>query len=264
MTTVGDLCDHLEAFAPARLAEEWDNVGLLVGRREATIQRVMTCLTITPISAAEAISHRADLIVAHHPLPFRALKRLTDDSTVGRMLLDLIGSQTAIYSPHTAFDSTAGGINQQLAEGLPLREIRPLVAIAGEPEHVGVGRYGRFEQPIPLREIEQRLMKLLGIDRLEGAGPAEREVSSAAVACGSAGQFLDAARQAGCDLLITGETNFHTCLEAEASGVSLLLPGHFASERFAVERLAESLQREFGDLSVWASRTEADPIRSIC
>ena len=87
-----------------------------------------------------------------------------------------------------------------------------------------------------------------------------RPVQKVAVACGAAGEFLPEAREAGCDLLVLGETNLHTCLEAEATQVALLLPGHFASERFAVEQLAGVLAAEFPDLEVWASADESDPI----
>lgn len=80
---------------------------------------------------------------------------------------------------------------------------------------------------------------------------------------GSAGQFLEEARDAGCDALVTGETSFHTCLEAEATGVALLLTGHYASERFAVEQLAELLASQFDDIQCWASEREADPLRLI-
>jgi putative NIF3 family GTP cyclohydrolase 1 type 2 len=84
-----------------------------------------------------------------------------------------------------------------------------------------------------------------------------------AVACGAAGELLDAARRAGCDAMVVGETRFHTCLEAEAAGIGLLLPGHFASERFAVEELAGILARQFPELEVWASREERDPVRWV-
>jgi putative NIF3 family GTP cyclohydrolase 1 type 2 len=84
-----------------------------------------------------------------------------------------------------------------------------------------------------------------------------------AVACGAAGEFLEPAADAGCDVLVIGETMFHTCLEAEALDIALLLPGHFASERFAVETLAECLASEFPDLSVWASREEKDPLHWV-
>lgn len=263
MSNLREVCDFLESFAPSRLAEEWDNVGLLVGRRDAAVGRVMTCLTVTPASAAEAAADRADLVVVHHPLPFRALKRLTDESTPGRLLLDLVAAGVAVYSPHTAFDSAARGINQQLAEGLGMTGVEPLVALEGDPDGLGAGRVGMFDEPAPLREIERRLMQLLNIERLQAVGPPERPIRRAAVACGSAGQFLEPARHAGCELLITGETNFHTCLEAEATEVALLLPGHYASERFAVERLADVLAERFPGLTVWASRNEADPLRHV-
>ena len=65
------------------------------------------------------------------------------------------------------------------------------------------------------------------------------------MACGAAGEFLEAARTAGCDAMVLGEARFHTCLEAEAWGIGLLLPGHYASERFAIEALADVLGRRF-------------------
>lgn len=261
MPNVHDLCEFLERFAPIRLAEDWDNVGLLVGRRETTVQRVMTCLTVTPESVAEAVAERVELIVTHHPLPFHALKRLTEESTPGRMLLDLIGAGAAVYSPHSAFDSAASGINRRLAEGLGLVEIVPLEPIADDPDALGAGRVGRLAQPATLEEMAGRLRRFLAIDGLHVVGDVQQPVENVAVACGSAGQFLEAAAIAGCDLLVTGETSFHTCLEAQARGVALLLPGHYASERFAVEQLAEVLAEEFPDLKIWASRRESDPLR---
>ena len=89
METVQSVCDALERLAPLRFAASWDNVGLLVGDRRQTVSRVMTCLTITPASAAEAIDDRAQLIVAHHPLPFRPLGRITTDTTPGRLVWEL-------------------------------------------------------------------------------------------------------------------------------------------------------------------------------
>src|SRR5687767_10653987 len=126
MLTVADLCAFLDSLAPPELAAEWDNVGLLVGDRAQRVERLMTCLTLTPQAAAEAIRDRVDLIVSHHPLPFHPLKRITADEPSGRLLLDLIRAGIAIHSPHTAFDSAAGGINQQLAESLGLLTIEPL------------------------------------------------------------------------------------------------------------------------------------------
>jgi len=257
MTPLNEICDFLNRFAPCELAEDWDNVGLLVGDSSVSIERVMTCLTVTPAVVREAIERMAGLIVSHHPMPFRPLPRITNDTTVGRMLLDLIAARVAVYSPHTAFDSAADGINQQLAEGLGLSEIAPLKPFE---EGGGSGRYGRFESPMGVINVVDRLKDFLAIKRLQIAGPQDQTISRAAVACGAAGSFLDDAIAAGCDLFVTGETNFHTCLEAEARGVTLLLISHYASERFAVEQLAEHLKAEFDPLTIWASEQDKNPL----
>ena len=78
MLTVGAVVEHLERLAPTRLAADWDNVGLLLGDAAGPVRSVMTCLTVTPESAAEAVEAKAELIVSHHPILFRGVKRLTD------------------------------------------------------------------------------------------------------------------------------------------------------------------------------------------
>ncbi|MHB8864916.1 MAG: Nif3-like dinuclear metal center hexameric protein [Pirellulaceae bacterium] len=252
--------EFLDAFAPAELAEDWDNTGLLAGDPAATVARVMTCLTVTPRSAREAVAKGADLVVSHHPLPFRPIQRLVTDTTPGRLLWHLITHHVAIYSPHTAYDSTFGGINQRLAEGLGLVDIEPLVPRVGMPPGAGAGRMGRVSPAVTLGAMAVRLKQFLALAHMNFVGALDAQVERVAVACGAGGAFLSNAKEAGCDLLVVGEANLHTCLEAEATQVALLLPGHFASERFAVEQLARLLAAEFPDLEVWASAEESDPI----
>src|SRR5262245_16435797 len=118
MPRVADLVACLERLAPPKLSEEWDNVGLLVGDRTQPVASVLTCLTLTPDVAREAIERRVSLVVSHHPVLFRAVKRLTADDPQGRMLLDLIAARIAVYSPHTGYDSADEGINRQIAARL--------------------------------------------------------------------------------------------------------------------------------------------------
>src|ERR1700694_3580768 len=105
MITVANLLSALQAIAPLSLAAEWDNVGLLLGDAAAPVQRVMTCLTVTPDSVAEAIETQVQLIVSHHPVLFRPTKKLTTATPEGRMLLNLVQAGIAVYSPHTALDN---------------------------------------------------------------------------------------------------------------------------------------------------------------
>src|SRR5215510_12523425 len=105
MLTVANVISALESIAPLSLAAEWDNVGLLLGDAAAPVERVMTCLTVTPDSVAEAIESQVHLIVSHHPIFFRPAKRLTTATAEGRMLLNLVQAGIAVYSAHTAFDN---------------------------------------------------------------------------------------------------------------------------------------------------------------
>jgi dinuclear metal center YbgI/SA1388 family protein len=263
MPRVHEICDYLESFAPLRLAEDWDNVGLLVGRRDGEVLKLMTALTVTQAVVSEVVTDGADLVVTHHPLPFRPLARITDDSVPGHLLLQLIEHNVGLYSPHTAFDSARRGINRQLAEGMGLVEPTALRPADEADPSLGSGRYGMLPSSRPLSRVADDVRKFLSIDHVRFVGDPDRPIRSVAVACGSAGQFLEDARQQGCDLLITGETSFHTCLEAEALNVALLLTGHFASEHFAVEFLARTLAEQFPDVQVWASRAERDPLHWI-
>lgn len=126
MPIIRDITAVLEEIAPHSLAAEWDNVGLLLGDAQAPVERVMTCLTVTPDSVAEAIQERAQLIVSHHPILFRPTKRLVAQSPEGRMLLNLVQAGIAVYSAHTASDNCVGGINELIAQKLGLVEVGPL------------------------------------------------------------------------------------------------------------------------------------------
>lgn len=260
---LGPVLRFLEQYAPPELAESWDNTGLLVGDRESEIARVMTCLTLTPDVAEEAIRRQADLIVSHHPVLFRPVQRITSETVEGRLLLDLIRAGAAVYSPHTSFDGAPQGINQRLAERLGLQDIVPLRSLPCESttSPCGSGRMGTLSEAEPLARFLARVHERLKVSRLDYTGEPAQSISRVAVGCGSAAEFLRDAAAAGCHLLLTGEARFHAFLDARSQGMALVAIGHYASERPAVEDLADVVKTAFPSLEVWASQTERDPIR---
>jgi dinuclear metal center YbgI/SA1388 family protein len=367
MPTVSDLIHYLDEFAPPALAAEWDNVGLLLGDRAATVRRVLTCLTVTPESAAEAVEREAQLIVTHHPILFRAVKRLTTGTAEGRSMLSLIRAGVAVYSPHTAFDNTRGGINDALAHKLGLTDVTPLrrsegvrqckvvafvpdkdlgrvsdslfaagagnigeyrecsYRLAGtgtffgtdstnptvgekgrreevsewrlevvcpepsvetvvsalrrahsyeEPAYdvyplrperskIGEGRIGCLPQSIPLGDFARSVKEALGARGVQTVGKTETPVQRVALVCGAGGEFLNDAARARADVFLTGEMRFHDFLSAKAQGLALVLPGHYATERFGIEELARKLAQQFPDAEVWASQHESDPVTFV-
>ncbi len=220
----------------------------------------MTCLTLTPDVAAEAIAKQVGLIVTHHPILFRGVQQITDRSSEGQMLLDLIRAGIAVYSPHTSYDSALAGINQQLAESLGLSDIQPLRPLTDSEQPIGSGRYGNLPEPTTLGNLIDLVKPIVGVEQTWFVGDLSRSVSRVGIACGSAAEFLRDAATLGCDVLLTGEARFHACLEARTLNIALILPGHYATERPAMENLAGRLQSEFPALPVWASETESDPL----
>jgi putative NIF3 family GTP cyclohydrolase 1 type 2 len=129
-----------------------------------------------------------------------------------------------------------------------------------ETVDLGSGRCGRLLAAAHLADFAAQVKQSLGVLHLQVVGQLHRPVQRVAVACGAAGTFLEAARSAGCDLLLTGETNLHTCYEARSNRMALILAGHYATERFHLDYLAGVLQKQFSDLAVWSSREEDDPL----
>jgi dinuclear metal center YbgI/SA1388 family protein len=255
MPTLADVIADLDAFAPASLAAEWDNVGLLLGDPAAPLTRVLTCLTVTPTVVAEALALRAELIVSHHPVLFRAVKRLTTQTSEGRLLLPLLRAGVGVYSPHTSFDNTNGGINDQLAERLGLTQVTPLRTVS-QPS----GRVGTLPTPLSLRALVQVVKTQLRTSAVQVVGAAERTVRTVALACGAAGEFLRDAQRAGADVFLTGELRFHDALTAQADDCAVVVAGHYATERFGIEALAQRLAERFPGVVVSASARETDPL----
>ena len=364
MITVGHIADFLKRFAPLELAADWDNVGLLLGDPAAEVRVMMTCLTVTADSAAEAIESGAQLIVTHHPILFRPVQRLSTATAEGRMLLGLMRAGIAIYSPHTAFDNTRDGINEILARRLGLTDLRPLQNVAGAaqckivvfvpdtdlgrvsdalfgagaghigqygecsfrlagtgtffgseaanptigqkgrreevsewrlevvcpgalvdqvvsamrrahsyeepaydvyplrpaPSSLGVGRVGRLPEPVALGDFSAAVKNKLSAGLVQVVGEMNRMIQRVAIVCGAGGSLLTASMGAGADVLLTGEMRFHDYLAAEAAGLALVLPGHYATERCGIEALADRLAAQWPAIKVWASQREHDPV----
>ena len=260
MPSVSEVCAFLDELAPSDLAEDWDNVGLLIGRSDVDVRQALTCLTLTPDVAEEAIRLPVQLVVSHHPVLFHGTKRIVENDVEGRMLLDLIEAGVAVYSAHTRYDSARQGINQQLAEAFGLHDISPLRSSEASPA-LGSGRVGYLQSPVKHSDFLETVRETCRATYLEYTGSDDSPVRHVAVACGSAAEFLDDAILAGCDTFVTGEARFHSALAARQRAVSLILVGHHASERPAMEWLASQLAKQFQGLSAFASRAEHDPLQ---
>ena len=128
--TVGRFVRLLNDLAPTRLAESWDNVGLQIGSRNWPVKKIWTALDPLPEVVAAACESDVDLLVTHHPLFFKSLKQIDCESPLGRITEMALTAKLAIFCAHTNLDSTAGGVNDVLAERMGLKQLRVLGASA--------------------------------------------------------------------------------------------------------------------------------------
>ena len=259
MPSLADVVAALERIAPERLAAEWDAVGLLVAPREPDVRRVLTCLTLTPEVAAEAVRERIDLVITHHPLPFRPIGRLTPETGTGRVLLTLVGAGCGVWSSHTAWDSAAGGINDQLAALAGLAEARPLTPDALDPA-VGFGRRGSAAARMTVAGLARQVAEPLGATGVQIVGDRDRPAGRVGIVCGSGGDLVAQVAAAGCSTLVTGELKLHQASEARAADLAVVAVGHHPSEHFAMAELGRRLAYELPGLEPVVSREDRDPI----
>ncbi len=230
MVTAGDIERCIQSFAPPETAEEWDNVGLLVGDPGAAVTDALVCLDITGAAIEEAAARGAQLIVSHHPVIFHPLRRLPPQSVPYR----LAQAGIAALCAHTNLDKAPGGVGETLAHTLGLHDLRTA------PD--GFTVVGRLEQPLPPEAFARLVGETLHTAVRYTRG--ERAVSLVGVAGGAGGEFLLPASEAfPLDAFVTGEIRHHEWLET--AGLTVIDAGHYATETVVVLALAARLSAQF-------------------
>ncbi len=120
---IKDVTDYLESIAPRGLQEEYDNSGLLTGKPSDVVKGILVTLDCTEKVVEEAIVQNCNLIVAHHPILFKGLKKLTGQTYVERVIIKAIKSDIAIYAIHTNLDNVITGVNKKIADKIGLEKV---------------------------------------------------------------------------------------------------------------------------------------------
>ena len=145
------ILDALERIAPRHLAEEWDNPGLLVGSPAQEVNRILVALDVSDHVVHQALEQGAQMIIAHHPLIFRPLKKLRTDLPLGHRLSVLLKHDIAVAAAHTNLDIAQGGVNDVLAEAIGLSKLSSFVITAQHEDGTveSMGRCLLYTSPSP-------------------------------------------------------------------------------------------------------------------
>ena len=342
----------IEELAPKKTAESWDNVGLLVGETNQTITKIMVCLDAADWVINEAIEKKVDMIVCHHPLIFNSIKRVNNDTLLGKKILKLIKNNIALYCCHTNYDLAVGGLNDILANKLGYKDFeiiektyqektykvvvfvpasyedqvftsmtkegagyigkynscsfrthgtgtyrpeegsKPFFGTIGAFEKVeeyrletivsekslnrviremikahpyeepaydiyeiettenklGFGRMIQLEEKTDFHTYANQVKNALGLNNIKVAGDLNKKIKKVAIMNGSGNKFAATARFAGADVLITGDVQYHEMLDAVENGLCIIDAGHFGTEKFMMNSVAQYLCDKFAQL----------------
>ena len=265
--TVADVLTALESIAPTRLAEEWDRIGLMVGRAEAEVNGVLVAVDPTEEALETANGYGADCLVSHHPLLFKPLGLVDPSEPIGRVVALALARGVSILAAHTNLDKAPGGVSDVLAGVLGLAEVEALLPQAGSPSPAGLGRLGRLERRMRLADLAERAKAALGLGAVRVAGELEAQVRRVAVCGGSGGDLVPVAAQAGAQVLVAGEIGHHAARQAEALGLALIETGHFTSEAPVVpvlaQRLGANLKNAGWTVTVKAHTSQGEPFATV-
>ncbi|MBR4794216.1 MAG: Nif3-like dinuclear metal center hexameric protein [Bacteroidaceae bacterium] len=252
---IREIIDALERFAPLPLQDDYDNSGLQVGTTETEVSGVLLCLDVTRQVVDEAINNGCNLIISHHPLLFRPLKKLTDDN-IGSIVMSAVRLGITVYASHTNLDNASKGVNMRIANVLGLMDVKPLDE---HPDGNGAGIIGRFPSPMTEDELLALIKEQFGVQCIKHNGKLGRKISRMAV-CGGSGAFLtDKAVEQGADAFMTGEIGYHRFFGYDGI-IKLIETGHFESEQFTVDLIADILKESFPELKTVKTTTKTNPI----
>ncbi|MBQ6719778.1 MAG: Nif3-like dinuclear metal center hexameric protein [Oscillospiraceae bacterium] len=265
MATVADILCFVESLAPRYMKCDWDNVGLLCGRKDKEVTKILVALDPFRSVIEEAIEIGADCIVTHHPLIFRnPLMAVNEDTEAGRCALTLIEQGIAAINAHTNYDIAPGGINDVLARTLGLSDIAVINPEgsdeAGNP--YGLLRCGTLKEtslPVFLAAVKEKL-GCCGLRYVDAGKP----VRKVAVGGGSCADEMQDALAAGCDTFVTADVKYNQFRTAFELGLNLIDAGHFHTENPAMPVLAEKLRAAFPGTEVVFSEKHRDCMKFFC
>lgn len=245
-----EVMERLEELSPPMYAEDWDNVGLLVGRREKDVRKIYIALDATDEVIEEAVKLQADMLVTHHPLIFSPLKKIQSEDYIGRRILRLARHDIAYYAMHTNFDIM--GMADAAADEIGLRK-REVLDITYEDDIAkeGIGRSGKLPHIMTLAECAEHVKHSFQLEHVKVFGDLDTTVENAAISPGAGKSVVKDAVNAKVDVLITGDIDHHTGIDANAQGLCIIDAGHYGIEKIFIAYIKEYIRRELPEMTVY-------------
>jgi dinuclear metal center YbgI/SA1388 family protein len=260
--TVGAIIDYLEEIAPSNYQMSYDNSGLLVGSRKVEVSNVLICLDCIESVVDEAIEKECNLIIAHHPIIFSGLKRLTGATYIERTVIKAIQNGISIYAIHTNLDSVLeNGVNTEISDRLGLidRKILSSDLSLNAEGKVGAGMIGKLASPKETLDFLSFLKDRMGVNIIKHTRITHKTVQTVAI-CGGAGRFLlEEAKQQNADIFISSDFKYHEYFDAE-DRIIIADIGHYESEQYTIDLIHRLITKKFSTFAPLKTSLLTNPV----
>ena len=232
---VKEVLTYLDSRAPMDLAEDWDNVGLLVGTLDQGVTGISASIELSDKLIDFALANDSNLIVTHHPVFMSPVRQIVfgvvedDVRLVGR----LIKNNISLITLHTNFDRAPNALHQHLMAQLQFNKLEPMEQMQSElaKKGYGYGLVGTFSNPLKISELITQIKKVFAVNDLRSVGSVDVDCSKVAFVSGSGMSFYDQVKNQGATAYITGDVKYHQAVQAQREGICLIDVGHFGAEK---------------------------------
>lgn len=255
--TIKDVTNFLEEIAPLNQAEDFDNVGLLIGDETKKITGALVTLDTLEETVDEAISKNCNLIISFHPIIFSGLKKINGNTYVERVVLKAIQHNIAIYATHTALDNSKVGVSAKMCEVLGL--INQQILIPKEDKNTGMGMIGELQESMSESDFLNYTKMIFNTECIRFSNKIGKSIQKVAVLGGSGSFAIENALMKKADAYISADFKYHDFFRAEEK-ILLIDVGHYESEQFTKNLLVEYLTKKFTSFAVVLSEKSTNPI----
>lgn len=247
--TCREIISILQEQSPEKYACDWDNVGLLVGSPQKEVKTIYIALDATEEAIAEAVEAGADMLLTHHPMIFKGLKKVNTEDFTGRRVITLIRNDISYYAMHTNFD--VKGMAQLGADKMGLRECQVLDVTCQEEQGAeGIGKIGTLPREMTVAECGDLVKEVFAVEQVKIFGSLEQKITRAAICPGSGKSVIGKAIAAGAQVLVTGDIDHHEGIDAAAQGLAVIDAGHYGVEKMFIPYMKQYLESHTTDIQI--------------
>tara|TARA_B100001113_G_scaffold119208_1_gene97374 strand:- start:33 stop:824 length:792 start_codon:yes stop_codon:yes gene_type:complete len=256
-----EIAKIIDSWMPTSIAEDFDNVGLIIGDPESKITSILVTLDTTEDVVEEAINKGCNLIVSYHPIIFNGLKQITNDSYVQKSVIKAVKNNISVYAIHTSLDNHPKGISYLLSDLIGLKNISILLPKEEKLNKlkIGIGSIGDLEKPMNEIAFFDLLKNKLGLKYLRHTNKLNKKISKVSVVVGSGSFAIKDSIESNVHAFITSDLKYHNFFEADNNAI-LIDIGHYESEKHIKLFIREFLNEKLPNFTILLSEQNINPV----